>query len=110
MFHEPEAWELWNKGIIEDYESTTGIYISANNLPEAIEWAENVGQELLCFVNNDNSLNWKELEYECWHEASIQDSGWSHCLGYFQHIKVGEIPKFQDMTAESYEQWINKKS
>jgi hypothetical protein len=28
-YHEPESWELFQKGIIEDCESSTGVYITA---------------------------------------------------------------------------------
>jgi hypothetical protein len=104
-YHEPKAWQQWNNGEIEDYESSIGLFIQANSINEAIEWGNHVGQELLRFVNNDPALNWKDLGYSCWHESNIKKSGWSHCLNFFQHVKAGEQPNFKDMTSDAYAQW-----
>jgi len=108
MFHEPEAWKLWSKGIIEDYESSTGLYVEADSLQEAMSWAETVGEKLLKYVNEDDSLNYKELGYYCWHEPNIEESGWSHCLGHFQHVKAGEMPVLENMSTKAYEKWQNE--
>ncbi|SJN22491.1 hypothetical protein FM109_04225 [Vibrio casei] len=105
MYHEPESWDLWNKGVIEDYESSTGIFITASSIADAIKWAEIIGEKLLRFVNSDNSLSYSKLNYECWHEPDIKESGWDHCLSHFQHVKVGEMPNLKNMTTESYEKW-----
>jgi len=108
MFHEPESWRLWNQGIIEDYESSTGLFIEANSLEEAILWGETVGESLLWFVNDDPSLNWHELGYYCWVEPEPELSDWSHCLSFFQTVSVGTMPDLTQMTAEAYGKWQEK--
>ncbi len=41
-YHEPEPYALWNRGVIEDYESSTGVFIEASTPSEALEWAERI--------------------------------------------------------------------
>jgi hypothetical protein len=104
-YHEPENWKLWQQGEIEDYESSIGLFVLANSSDEAISWAEKVGEKLLRFVNSDLLLNYSELGYSCWHEPSLEESGWSHCVSYFQHVTVGEMPTLERMTTKAYEEW-----
>jgi hypothetical protein len=40
MFHEPEPFAQWNRGLNEDYESSTGLFIEAPSALEAIAWGE----------------------------------------------------------------------
>jgi hypothetical protein len=108
MFHEPEAWAMWNAGVIEDYESSIGLFISALSLPDALLWAEKVGEALLRYANKNESLNWTELGYFCWHESNLEESGWSHCLSFFQHVKEGEMPLLQNMVVEAYQDWMKR--
>jgi hypothetical protein len=108
VYHEPEAFAQWNSGLIEDYESSTGIFIESDTSENAIAWAEQIGQALLDHVN-DNHLDWKEM-YSCWLIESIQNSHWAHCLHFFQHVKVGEMPNLNKMTTASYTQWMQNKS
>jgi len=105
MFHEPESWRLWNQGIIEDYESTSGLFVKANSSEEALSWGEIVGKSLLWFVNDDPSLDWNELGYYCWIESEPESSSWSHCLSFFQTVSVGTMPDLTQMTAEAYGNW-----
>jgi hypothetical protein len=105
MYHEPEAWKLWNDGLMEDYESSTGLFVKANSEDEAISWGGKVGEALLRFVNKDESLNWEEIGYRCWNESDIENSGWSHCISFFQHVAIGEMPDFAKMTTSAYEKW-----
>ena len=104
-YHEPEAWNLRQQGEIEDYESSTGLFVFANSSNEAILWAEKVGEELLRFVNSDQLLNYSELGYSCWYEPSIEESGWLHCISHFQHVRVGEMPELEKMTTKAFESW-----
>ena len=107
-YHEPEAWKLWQQGEIEDYESSTGLFVFANSSDEAILWAEKVGEELLRFVNSDQLLSYSALGYLCWSEPSIEGSGWLHCISHFQHVTVGEMPKLEKMTTKAFESWQRK--
>ena len=107
-YHEPEAWNLWQQGELEDYESSTGLFVFANSIDEAILWAEKVGEELLRFVNSDQVLNYSALGYSCWHEPSIEKSGWLHCISHFQHVTVGEMPTLEKMTTKAFESWQHK--
>ena len=101
MYHEPESWKLWNKGIIEDYESTSGVYISAENVESAIAWGEEIGQKVLDLLNKDELLNWKELGYYAWHIEIPSESDWSHCLNVFPKVTVGEYPEISSFDNSS---------
>lgn len=103
MLHEPESFALWNRGIIEDYESNTGLFIEAGSEAEAIEWGEQVGTALLRHLNQDDSLDWKR-KYCCYLE-NPKTTAWKHCLDFFQHVRVGEMPDLNRMTAKAYAQW-----
>lgn len=104
-YHEPERWALFQKGIIEDCESSTGIYVAASTAGEAIAWAERIAEELLRASNSDPKLDWKSLGYECWAVDDPSDSDWSHCLAFFQSVEVGVFPDFVNMGASAYGKW-----
>jgi hypothetical protein len=105
-YHEPEACDQWNRGLIEDYESATGLFVEADSAEAAVEWGEQVGQALLRHVNDDPALDWKSLGNICWVEESPQESGWGHCLDFFQHVRVGEWPELDRMTTAAYTRWL----
>jgi hypothetical protein len=104
-YHEPERWTLFQKGIIEDCESSTGIYVAASTADEAIAWAERIAEELLRASNSDPKLDWKSLGYECWVVDDPSDSDWSHCLAFFQSVEIGVFPDFVSMGASAYGKW-----
>lgn len=104
-YHEPERWALFQKGIIEDCESSTGIYVEAATAGEAIAWAERIAEELLRASNSDHNLDWKSLGYECWVVDDPINSDWSHCLAYFQSVEIGAFPDFVNMGASAYGKW-----
>ena len=108
MFHEPEPYALWNRGIIEDYESSTGLFVSANTREEAISWGEVVGQLLLRRLNNDPDLNWADCGYSCWIEDDVESSEWSHCKDFFQSVDVGVVPNLDEMGTAAYERWMER--
>lgn len=104
-YHEPIPHRLWMDGAIEDYESSTGLFVEATDAAEAIAWGETVGAELLRYVNRDVSLDWKGLGYRCWIVPDPASSDWSHCLDFFQRVAAGEMPSLEAMTTASYERW-----
>lgn len=106
VYHEPESFAAWNRGLVEDYESTTGLFVIAESSDEAIAWGEEVGRALLQYANNDTTLDWKGFGYSCWVEESPQASGWSHCLGFFQHVRAGRWPDLAQMTTAAYKRWM----
>ena len=108
MYHYPHEYELWQKGLISDYEASTGIFISAESPESALAWGAVVAEKLLNFVNNSDSLTLENFQHTCWIIDSPSSSAWSHCLDFFQHIKVGEHPEFDRMTTEAYDQWQAK--
>ena len=108
MFHEPESFALWNKSLIEDYESSTGLFVQADSAAEAIAWGEEVGEALLRYVNHDETLNWSAFGYYSWLEESPQKSDWGHCLRFFQHVQVGELPDLAMMTTAAYSRWLEQ--
>ena len=108
MFHEPEPFAQWKSGLIEDYESSTGIFVHADSASDALRWGELVAQALLRHVNRDESLDWYALGYICWLEESPAQCAWKHCLSFFQHIRVGEMPDFEKMTSAAYGRWMEQ--
>lgn len=104
-FHEPEPLMQWNRGLIEDYECSTGLFVGADTPEAAIQWGERVAEALLRHLNNDENLNWKEFGYCCWIENSPSSSGWRHCLDFFQHVRVGEMPALERMGTAAYDRW-----
>ena len=106
MFHAPEPWRLWNAGIIEDYESSTGVYLEAESEEAALSWAEQIAVALMRQVNNDPNIDWKEFGYFCWTEPNPEHSSWAHCLSLFQHVSVGIHPDYSQMGVEAYKQWL----
>lgn len=108
MYHEPESYDLWIRGLIEDYESSTALFITADSAEAAIAWGEQVGQALLRQVNHDPTLDWKSLGYFCWVEQSSSASSWSHCLDFFPHVRAGEWPDLKQMTTAAYTRWLEE--
>jgi hypothetical protein len=46
VYHDPESWKCWKSGIIEDYESSTGVFIIAGSEQDAIQWGEKIAEKL----------------------------------------------------------------
>jgi len=105
QYHEPEPRQLFERGVIEDYESTTGVFIEAESAEGALTWCEVIAQELLWRCNDDRSLNWKHLGYTRWIEPNPEESSWLHCLDFFQHVHVGEMPNVDAMGTSAYLRW-----
>jgi hypothetical protein len=104
-YHEPEPRQLFERGVIEDYESTTGVFVNAETENDALTWGEAIAQELLRHCNDDKSLDWNGLGYSCWIESNPGESSWSHCLGFFQHVQIGEMPNIEAMDTTAYVSW-----
>jgi hypothetical protein len=110
MYHEPEAYRLWKSGLIEDYESSTGLFVEADSAEAAVEWGEEVGQTLLRHANGDATLDWKSLGYFCWFEESPHNGSWGHCLDFFQHVRVGQWPDLEGMGTSAYTRWLGRRT
>lgn len=108
LYHEPVPHRLWLDGAIEDYESSTGLFVEASDAAEAIAWGERVGSELLRYVNEDRALDWNLLGCRCWIVPDPPSSAWSHCLDFFQRVNAGEMPSLEAMTTASYERWSER--
>jgi hypothetical protein len=103
-YHEPEPFALWQRGVIEDYESSTGLWVAAESPDEAVAWGKRVGEALHRMVNGDPSADWG-VDYSCWLEESPATSCWAHCLDFFQRVRVGEMPRLDQMGTEAYVRW-----
>jgi hypothetical protein len=98
---------MWENGVIEDYESSTGIFIQSDSEEDALSWAENIGDRLFKKENPNETKDWKSFGHFCWIENDWNNSGWSHCLDFFQNIEVGQFPDFENMGTTAYKQWID---
>jgi hypothetical protein len=92
MYHEPEPYAAWMRGVMEDYESTRYILIDAPSPEEAVGWGEAIGQAALRWVNADDSLDWKQM-YEAWLEEEMDPSGHTR-------VRVGEMPDLSEFRTE----------
>ena len=108
-YHEPEALEYWEKGMYEDFESTTGIFINANSKEEAIAWGETIGEELFKKKNPSESRSWKSFKHFCWIEEDWKTSGWEHCFDFFQSVDYGVYPDYEKMGTKAYSEWLKNK-
>jgi hypothetical protein len=108
-YHEPGPYALWQQGVVEDFESSTGLWITANTSMEAISWAEQVAVALHRIVNNDPIADWRSAGHFCWIEDSPMTSSWRHCLEFFQHVRFGEMPSLDLMGTEAYCRWMDTK-
>ena len=108
MYHEPESYELWNKGIIEDYESSTAIFISADSETDAIAWGKIIADKLFKNSNPIELKSWADFEYHCWIE-DVKNSSWKHCFSFFQRVNAGELPDLNKMGSDAYAQWQKAK-
>ena len=104
-YHEPEPYALWQRGVIEDYESSTGLWVTADTPAEAVAWTERVAEALHRRVNGDPAADWAEVGHFCWVEESPTTSGWAHCFDFFQRVRVGEMPQLDGMGTEAYVRW-----
>ena len=103
--HESEPRELFERGQIGDYESSTGAFIEAGSAEDALIWCKVIAQELLRRVNDDRSSDWKRVGYSCWIESTPETSPWGHCLSFFQHVRVDELPNIDAMSTVAYIRW-----
>jgi len=108
QYHEPEPYLLWQKCIIEDYESSTGIFINSKSEEEALAWGIEVANAVLRRTNNDSSLSVTAFGYECWIESEPEKSGWQHCLSFFQEIVVGDLPNLKKIGTSAYVAWCKE--
>ena len=108
MYHYPQEYELWEKGIIEDYEASTGIYITASNAEQALAWSREIAKALLNYANGTESLTLEQFQHECWLIPNPELNSWSHCLGFFQHVNVNQMPNLKEMTTDAYSIWMEK--
>lgn len=104
-YHEPESFAQWNAGLIEDYESSTGIFVLAESEDVALTWGDEIATQLHRIVNNDMTLDWRS-NYSCWIEREPALSAWKHCLGFFQSVEVGEHPDYDHMGTNAYVLWL----
>jgi hypothetical protein len=105
VYHEPKSYELWRKGVIEDYESSTGIFIYAESDEMALSWGEVIASALFKLVNPTEIKTWKEFGYDCWIEDE-EHSNWKQSFGFFQRVKYEELPIMELMGTDAYTNWL----
>ena len=104
-YHDPQTFALWQKGLIEDYESSTGVWIDSENSSEAIAWGEQIAAALHRKVNADPAADWAGHGHKAWVEESPATCHWQHCLGFFQRVHAGEMPLLDQMGTDAYVRW-----
>ena len=108
MYHEPKSYQMWLDGVMEDYESSTGIFIEANSEGDALKWSESIASKLFQQLNPKEDKEWKEFKYSNWVESDPTSCAWNHCLDFFQRVRVGELPDFSKMGTGAYSRWMSK--
>ncbi|MFO1367357.1 MAG: hypothetical protein U1F46_00060 [Marinagarivorans sp.] len=97
IYHYPEDYELWEKGLMEDYEAATAVYIAAKNEGAALAWGYQVATALLNFANKTEGLTLEQFQHHCWYIEDPSNDDWSKMLETFPHVKDGEMPIFSTM-------------
>ncbi|MBO0699183.1 MAG: hypothetical protein J2P46_12375 [Zavarzinella sp.] len=108
-YHEPEPYALWQRGVIEDFESGTGLWVTADTPAGAVAWGERVAEALHRRVNNDPTADWAGAGHSCWVEESPAASGWAHCLDFFQRVRAGQMPPLDRMGTDAYVRWRERR-
>jgi hypothetical protein len=103
-YHEPEGWQLYLNGI-DDYESSTAVFITATSDKAALEWGEHIAGLLFKWVNPAKNNPWKCFGYDCWIEKDLDASGWAPVIGFFQHVNYGKMPNLDLMGTEAFISW-----
>jgi hypothetical protein len=109
-YQEPEPFAQWQRGLIEDYGSSTGLWVAAETPAEAVARGERVGEALHRRVNGDPAADWAAAGHWCWLEKSPEASGWGHCLEFFPRVRVGELPPLDQMGTEAYNRWRERRT
>lgn len=107
-YHEPEPYALWQRGVVEDFESSDGLWVTAGTPAEAIAWGERVAEALHRRVN-DPAADWSGAGHFAWLEESPATSSWAHCLDFFQRVRAGEMPPLDRMGTEAYRRWQERR-
>jgi hypothetical protein len=108
-YHEADYYESSEKEIYEDYESSTGIFITANSPEEAIAWGEIVGDALFKIKNPNETKSWESFGHYCWIEEDWEESSWEHCFDFLQSVDQGTHPAYENMGIEAYLKWRRNK-
>lgn len=95
-------------GLDDDPRCSTGLFIDSKTPDEALSWAETVAGDYMRFLFDDKQYLKEVFETFCWVVEKPETSAWKHCLGFFQKITVGQLPDFQKMTIEAYNEWCTK--
>ncbi|WP_321843536.1 hypothetical protein [Paraburkholderia bannensis] len=109
QYHEPEPFRQFEAGLLEDYESTSGVYVAARTREQALEWGEVVATALLRHSNAAPALDWKAFKYTCWVEDKADESPWAHCLEFFPRVRAGELPALEQMDTAAYSVWAESR-
>lgn len=102
MYHDTESYRRWNKGLMEDYESSTGFFITAESEADALAWGDQISAMLFKKINPDENADWKSFGYDSWIE-NIEGGYWKESYGFFQRVNYGELPNFDLMGDDAYE-------
>ena len=90
-----------------DYESSKGVLIEAVSPEEALAWGREIAEAFMRHENDgDPSISWRARDYAHWIEPHPERSSSSHCLSFFQRVKVGGFPDFARMTSRAYVDWL----
>jgi len=108
-YHEPETYAQWQRGVIEDFESSTGLWVTADTSAAAIAWGERVAETLHRRVNDDPVSDWYGAGHFCWVEESPTSSCWGHCLDFYQRVRVNEMPPLDRMGTDAYLRWMEER-
>ncbi|MGL1902567.1 MAG: hypothetical protein OCC49_10555 [Fibrobacterales bacterium] len=102
LYHQPRTMNLFNAGMLNEYESSSGFYVTAPDEQSAFTWGEAVAEKIFQDLNNDSTLSLKKSNYYVWVVDSPEKSNWRNKLNTFPKIAIGEFPHldFFDETKE----------
>jgi hypothetical protein len=108
-YHDPDSYARWQRGEMEDFESSTGLWVWATTPEQALEWGRRVAAEFQCDLLDDATTDsWGAAGHHAWIEEIPEDSGWNHCLSFFSEVRPGQMPDFTRMGTDAYLRWMDE--
>ena len=92
MYHDTESYALFEKGIAEDYECTTALFIMSHSEAEALNWCKEIAKKFFKELHPTLITSW-ESQYECWVEDPSEYRNPS-ALPILPCVQIGEFPNF----------------
>lgn len=80
------------------------LYINADTEDEALQWAAYIGDQYSRVV--EDVPDWNERGFTPYVERNPAEAGLVGIDSFLQKVRIGEEPRYADMTESAYVQWL----